>query len=116
MQLRIKESAINDLSIFIEQYENALIKLYSDTGIWSEYVMLENLQKTTDTLFIDIFSEVRLRLSKKIVFGRKAPATFWTEISFYARKRMVIVFYSENTKEQVRWVESISIDRKPIIF
>ena len=57
-----------------------------------------------------------MRLAYSTVIGRKKTRRNWKELDFYVGSRLIIVHYSEDAKEHIRWVESISIERKPIIF
>ena len=115
MKLLFRDSALADLRSFVQHYENAFFELYRDSGIWSEEAILENLRHSVSKLFDDIFRQIEAQLTRSRVLGRKELRHGWHELCFHVGTRLVIVYYSEEGKG-TRWVESVSIDRKPIIF
>jgi hypothetical protein len=90
--------------------------LYSDTGIWSEDVILENVRASAKKLFSNVFDTVEKQLGFAKVLGRQSLKDGWHEYQFRVQGRLVIVHYSEDKASRLRWVESIFIDRKPILF
>lgn len=116
MELRFRESAIADIRSFVFHYEEAFLELYSGTGLWNEDAILDSIRNNAKQLFIDIYDAAEKYLGHQRVLGRKTKRTAWHELSFSVGSRMVIVHYSENRKNKTRWVESISMDRKPIVF
>jgi hypothetical protein len=116
MELQFRESALADIRTFVLHYEDAFLELYSDTGLWNEDVILESVRSNAKQLFADIYDAIEQHLGRRVVLGRKTKQARWYEFSFRIGSRLVIVHYSEERKQDTRWVESISIDRKPIIF
>ena len=116
MELRFKESAFADVNSFVFHYEEAFLELYRDSGLWSEEIILESVRGNARQLFAEIYDAIEKYLGRFRVLGRKGTRDGWYELSFRVGSRLVIVYYSEAKKENVRWVESISIDKKPIIF
>lgn len=100
---------------FIRNYEEAFFELYSDTGIWNESLIIENYRGSAQRLYLTVLSEIEQRLDDKKVLGRKSRLKF-QELSFYVGNRLVIVYYTDDAKSKTRLIESIGIDRKPIIF
>ena len=89
--------------------------MYQDSGIWSEDTIIENIRQSARKLFGDIFVNIEMQLTRSRVLGRKESSRGWYELVFHVGTRLVIVYYSEEDKN-TRWIEAISIDRKPIIF
>ena len=116
MELRFRESAVADVRSFVLHYEAAFRELYGDTGLRNERIILEGVRSNAKRLFSDIYDATEKHLGHGVVLGRKAKRAAWYELSFYVGSRLVIVHYSEDRKMSTRWVESVSIDRKPIIF
>ena len=116
MELRYRELARANVSSFVFHYEEAILSLYRDTGIWSEDFMLRGVAENANQLFGDIFDTVERQLNPNVILGRKKLRSNMYELSFYLGSRLVVVYYSEDKQKKVRWVESISINRKPIIF
>lgn len=116
MELRFRESALADVRLFVFHYEEAFLELYSDTGLWNESMILESVRNNAKRLLSDIYDVVDKYLGHGTVLGRKTKRVAWYEFSFHVGRRLVIVYYSEDRKHKIRWVESIGIDRKPIIF
>src|SRR3989344_5400286 len=116
MELRFREAAAADISRFVAGYVEGFFELYSDTGIWSEEIILQSIRSNGKKLFYDLYDAVELRLSARRILGRKQRKRGWQESRFHVGTRLVIVSFSEDRKAGVRYVEAISIDRKPIIF
>ena len=115
IKLRFKSRALSELKSFIRNYEEAFYELYSDTGIWSENLIIQTYQESARKLYLQILQEIENKLGKKKVLGSKS-FSLWQELNFYIGNRLVIVYYSQDLKMKVRLIESIAIDRNPIIF
>lgn len=116
MELRYRNSARVGLQSFVTHYAEAFRELFFDSGLWNETNIIEGYRKNAHKIYDDITSVIDTRLEARKVLGRKRLSRDWYEFTFRAGDRLVIVQYSEDSEENVRWVESISIDRKPIIF
>lgn len=116
MKLRYKNSARVDLQSFIDHYEEAFRELYRDSGLWNEPNIIDGYERNAIMLYDAIASAIEMRLAGSKVLGRKSLTHGWYEVDLQVGSRMVVVYYSEDKRGNVRWVESIAIDRKPIIF
>ncbi len=116
MKLRYKNSARIDLESFVDHYEEAFRELYRDSGLWNEQNIIEGYKRNAIKVYDDIANAIDIRLAESKVLGRKSLPYKWYEVSLYVGSRLVVVYYSEDQKEDTRFVESISINRKPIIF
>lgn len=90
-------------------------ELYNDSGVWNEKLIIESYHESAKRLYSTILEETESRLKPNKVLGRKTVSDT-QELFFHVGDRLVIVYYSEDLKHKARFVESISIDRKPIIF
>ncbi len=115
LKLRFKPQALSELKSFIRNYEEAFYELYKDTGIWSEDLIIQTYQESARKLYSQILQEIDNKLGKKKVLGHKSLG-LWQELDFFVGNRLIIVYYSQDFKNKVRLIESIAIDRKPIIF
>lgn len=115
LKLRFKPRALSGLESFIRNYEEAFYELYKDTGIWSEDLIVQTYQKSAKKLYSQILQEIENKLGKKQVLGYKS-FSLWQELDFYIGNRLIIVYYSQDLKNKFRLIESVAIDRKPIIF
>ena len=115
MRLLFEERAVSELQNFIRYYEEAFCELYRDSGVWNEELIIQNYRESASKLYNAVLQGIENRLSRKKVLGRKT-AEHWKELAFHVGERLIIVRYSEDLKRRVRWIESIVIDRKPIIF
>jgi len=116
MELRLREAALADLKLYIANYANSFFELYQDSGLENEDEIMTAARQNADNLHDLIFQNIATRLSRAAVTGRKKLPREWEELNFYVGSRLIIVHYSEDTGTATRWTESISIDRKPIIF
>lgn len=116
MELRFREAAYTDVRYFVMRYEEVWRSTYRDTGIWSEDFFLEGIHASGNKLFDIIYDTVGKHLSQKVVIGRKKIRQDVYEVQFRIEERRLFVLYFEDKLSNTRWVESISIGRKPIIF
>ena len=115
LELRFRELAVSEIKSFVRSYEEGFFALYRDSGIWAEELIIENYRQTALQLSREIFKNIQLHLGDKQVLGRKTRVS-WLELAFYLGERLITVYFSEDKKNGVRWIESVGIDRKPIIF
>lgn len=111
----LTEKARIELHVFIRNYEESFVELYTDSGIENEDEIIENFLQSGRSLYQKIRNTIAEKLSPKKVFGRK-PIGDVNELSFFIGHRLIIVFFSDNSEANERWVESIFINKKPIIF
>lgn len=116
MELRFRHAASAELESFVDRYRDAFRTLYSDTGLWNEDLIIAGYEQNTEQLYFTIRHTIAAHLTKRPVFGRKRAAEGWFEVHLSIESRHIVVLYSEDKKTSTRWVESISIGRKPIIF
>lgn len=115
LKLRFRSRALSELESFIRNYEEAFYELYKDTGIWSEDLIIQTYRESAKKLYSQILQETENRLGTKQVLGNKSFG-LWQELDFYVGSRLIIVYYSQDLKNKFRLIESIAVDRKPIIF
>ncbi len=115
IELKFKPEALFNLHIFIRHYEQAFFELYRDSGLWHEELIIQSYRESAQKLYLAILEETEKRLSRIKVLGRKKTFYFY-ELDFYVGNRLVIVIYAEHKNHKIRFIETISIDRKPIIF
>ena len=115
MKIYFTDKAIAEIQNFIRASEEAFFELFRDSGIWAEHIIIQSYLATTTELKKRLFEEIQIRLSKKLVFGRRNLGTL-NELVFHVGSRLIIIYYSENLKQKIRIVESVGIDRKPLIF
>ena len=115
VEVNFTQQAYTDLYTFIVHYEDSFLELYSDSGIWAEDQIISNYRKSAESLYERIYENTLDKLSKETVLGRKEIGRA-LELSFYVGNRLIMVVYSEDKENNTRWVESIFINKKPIIF
>lgn len=116
MRLRYRPSVHSDVHIFVSRYEEYVVGLYRDSGMWSEEIMIQGARAKARQLFADIYDTIDWHLAPETVMGRKKSREDIYELRFRISNRHLIVLYSEEKQENTRWVESVSVGRKPIIF
>ena len=113
IKIKFKQQALAQLKSFIRHYEEAFYEPYKDSGIWNEDLIISGYKESAKKLYLEILREIERKLSGRRVLGRKTLG-LWFELNFYVGDRLVIVHYSQSSA--TRFIELISIDRKPIIF
>lgn len=115
MEVEFRLAAIAQMQAFAHNYEEGFVRLYSDTGIPGEDRIAMLYRQASRELLDALFVHVGDRLGREKVLGRKKAGP-WYELDFQVGSRLIVAYYSEDRKGGVRWVESVAIDRKPIIF
>ena len=113
-KVEFSESAISAIKGFVRAYEEAFFELYCDSGLVTENIIIDNYRRSAKRISDQIFLEIEKQLGGKKVLGRKENKK-WNELTFYVGSRLITVYYSEDA-EDIRLVEVIGIERKPIIF
>lgn len=109
------EAAISTITGFIRSYEEAFFELYRESGLVTEQIIIENYRLAAKKLSDHLFLEIERHLSKKRVLGRKEHGQ-WNELTFYIGSRLITAYYTTDSQDGSRMVETIGIERKPIIF
>ncbi len=115
LKIAYSESAVSAITGFIRAYEEAFFELYRDSGLAAEETIIENYRQSAKKLSEQIFLEIEKHLSDKLVLGRKENKQ-WHELTFYVWGRLITVYYTTDNKSSLRTIETIGIERKPIIF
>ena len=113
-EVKLTQRAIIDIEMFLTGYEDSFLQLYTNTGIWSENLIVDLYTQSARELRDNILSAIEERLGENKILGRKKHKSMF-EANFHVATRLITVLYSEKEKYQ-RQVEYIFIDRKPIIF
>ncbi|OGG54243.1 hypothetical protein A3H16_00690 [Candidatus Kaiserbacteria bacterium RIFCSPLOWO2_12_FULL_53_8] len=116
MQLQYRDQAQFELQSFVDAYKTLFREIYLDSGLWNEKQIIEGYAANAHKIYDNITKTIDTHLSESRVTGRKRVKGNRYTILLNVGSRLVIVYYSEDKKQNIRWVESISIDRKPIIF
>lgn len=114
-KILFRELALSELKKFIHSYEEGFFILYQDSGLWNEGDIINHYRRVAKKLSDRIFAGIERHLKNKKVLGRKRNGR-WNELDFYIGGRLIIVYFSDDLMDEIRWIESINIDRKPIIF
>ncbi len=114
-KLLFSAQALADLQRFIRYYEEAFFELYRDSGVWNEELIIQSYRESAQKLYLTVLHEIAQRLAPRKVLGRRSLLHV-NELCFYIGERLVIVEYTNDPAHNIRLIESIAIDRKPIIF
>ena len=115
MKVYFTDKAIADIQNFIRASEEAFAILFTDSGIWAEEMIIQSYLATTQEFKKKLFLEIARQLEPAKVLGRRDLGE-WKQLVFHAGTRLIIVYYSENLKRSIRQIETVGIDRKPLIF
>lgn len=113
-EVKLTQRAIIDIEMFLTGYEDSFSQLYTNSGIWSENLIVGLYAQSARELRDKILHTIEERLKENKVLGRKKHDAMF-EISLHVGTRLVIILYSEKA-QHMRQVEYVFIDRKPIIF
>jgi len=116
MRLRYRNAARIELESFVNHYKEGFRTLYSGTGLWNEDMIIASYEHRAMELYDTIDDTICARLNGRTVIGRKQMTDNWFAVTVSAGARQIFVLYSEEKKASIRWIESVSVDRKPIIF
>ena len=100
------------LEKFIRSYSLIFEKLYTDTWIENEHIIVENYKRTAEQFKKEILKELFQAFSEKLVFGRKINSDNTFSFILYERSFVVIIHYTEDTHTQTRYLETILFTKK----
>ncbi|OGZ69236.1 MAG: hypothetical protein A3D44_00930 [Candidatus Staskawiczbacteria bacterium RIFCSPHIGHO2_02_FULL_42_22] len=112
--VRFTQKAILDMEVFIQRYEMAFLAFHNDSGIWNEEMIKDLYRQSANALHEKMVDEITARLSKDKVLGRKEYKSV-KQVDFHISNRLIIVMFSDDTKNNIRQVESVFIDKKVIL-
>lgn len=115
LEIYYSDAALATITGFIRAYEEAFFELYRDSGLVTEQEIIENYRLSAHKLSEQIFFEIETHLVTKQVLGRKERRP-WHEFTFYVRGRLITIYFTTDDLHGSRTVETIGIERKPIIF
>jgi hypothetical protein len=99
------------IDLYILHYEDSFVELFRDSGLWNEEMILAGYRDSASKLFQSLYGTVEERLSGTRVLGRQKAGKRLQRLVITIGDRVVILHYSENKKERIRCVETISIHR-----
>lgn len=114
-EFEISAHAYAGLVNFINAYEDGFLELYSDTGIVSEDLILEQYHQAAIDLRKRITSTISAHFNQDKILGRKKQGIYY-EYALGVGSYIIFIVYREYPWVQTRIIEAIGIDRKPIIF
>ena len=115
MKVFFTDKAISEIQNLIRFAEESFIELFSDSGIWAEQAIIQSYLANTSEFKRKLFLNIEQRLKSNKVLGRKLRSSL-QELIFHINNRIVIIYFSEDVKRKIRIVETVAIDRKPLIF
>ncbi len=105
--IKYSQEAFLSIDNFINSYKNYFIKLYSDTWIDDEEIIIKN--------YIDIWDRIYNNIKFKIEEYLKLENILWVHLDEYKNKYLVLIldniriflYYSENLNLRERYIENI---------
>lgn len=102
-KIEYSEKALNGVDAYIFLYKDYFRTLYSDTGIFTEQMILERYEQEAVSRYDEIFTLIEEKLSHDRVLGRKIDNTDLLEW------RSRIILFSWRDEWMVRVVENIVV-------
>ena len=111
MELRYSKNALDEFEGYLQRYEDVFCDLYSDTGLRDELKIIQEHRDRAAHLKVEIMRAMHDYAAAQTVLGRKKRGKF-SELCFYVGRRLVVVLYTDEPRDNVRWIESILFDHK----
>lgn len=96
-------NALKGVDSYIFLYKDYFRTLYSDTGIFTEQMILDRYEQEATDRYNEIFSLIEGKLTSEIVLGRNLDNTYLLEW------RSKIISFSWRDEWDIRVVENIAI-------
>ena len=106
-----KDESLIIIRKFSLWYINSFISLYSDSGLENELEILQNYDKIWYELRKEIKTKINDNLSQKEVFWYKL-LNWEKSIKIYLKSFMLEIYFEEDEKEKIRFIEKIIINKK----
>ena len=111
MEVRFAAGAWLAIDLYILHYEDSFVELFRDSGLWNEEMIIAGYRDSASRLFENLYGTIEERLSGRSVLGRQRAGKNLQRLILTIEDRVVVLHYSEDKKEKVRYVETISIHR-----
>lgn len=102
-EIQLQDNVIRAVDIYIENYSNYFLGLYTDTGIFSEDQILEYYEKEAQNREKELYSLMKTTFSPEIVLGRTIKNTL------FMTWRSKTLFVAWQDKENVRILADLVI-------
>lgn len=108
----IEDFVVQQIDNFIDSYTNTFLKRFNDTWIFDEYLIVEEYKKSSYLLNDSIYKTIQIKLIEEQVLWYKQISTDMSQSIIFVWNYMIILSYTEDTKEKIRYVENISFHKK----
>ena len=99
------------INIFLEWYKNSFKKLYTDTWIENEYLLHQWYIKNARKIKNEVKIETEKTLEQEIIWY-KLYKNWEKSIKIFLKSFMLEVYFEEDEKEKIRFIEKIKINKK----
>ena len=108
----IEKQARNTIEKFILSYKNVFVERFFDSWIEDEEIIIGYYIHKWDSLEKEINAELKFKLSWKKVIWYRLYETWEKSIKIFLKSFMLEVYFEEDEKEKMRFVEKILINKK----
>lgn len=102
------EQALAGLEIYIKRYEDYFVALFTDSGIWSEEIIIEKYRLASKELLHRIIAGIVKRLEMETVLGRKRNGSQFSA-HFLVNEKLITIYYLDSANKRERVVVLISV-------
>ena len=106
-----KEKFYKILYNFLKSYRDVFKKLYSDTWIPNEHLLFQTYVESSDKIEEEIIDKIENYLQEKVIWYRLYE-TWEKSIKIFLKSFMLEVYFEEDEKEKIRFIEKILINKK----
>ena len=109
-RLEFEEKFSQKMDIFLESYRNIFKRLYSDTWIEDEDLLIRTYLENTEAIEKSIYSKIGEILLSDFVWYK--ILNWKRSIKIFLKSFMLEIFYEEDIQEKIRFIENIEINKK----
>ncbi len=109
-RLEFEEKFSKKMDTFLESYRNIFKRLYLDSWIEDEDLLIKTYLENAEAIEKSIYSKIDDILIPDFVWYKILD---WKKsIKIFLKSFILEVFYQEDTQEKIRFIENIEINKK----
>lgn len=102
----------SSLDLFINSYKNTFIKLYSDTWIVDEKIIIDSYVYLWNSLYNTIISKIDHKLKEDLILWRSKNNKGQNCTIIKLTSFVIFLYYSEDTTINSRYIENVEFFKR----
>lgn len=110
--IKYSSKSYKDIDNFINSYKNIFKKLYNDTGIDNEDIIIQNYVNVSNKLYSNIKNKIESIFKEDILLWKRESSDNDIYIIASIDRLRMFIYFSEDNNEKIRFIEEIEFFKK----